>query len=120
PRFSTCPWTRTACESWPQRSSSGAAPEERSRTGGSRYRGTSVGASLRCWKGWGSSSNELGAEMNRCPWAKTGLSAGSEQEYVEDCPVCCCPHVIYVEVDEDGGKSEFRHCHPHLVRPGTP
>jgi hypothetical protein len=30
------------------------------------------------------------------------LSAGSEQEYVEDCPVCCCPNVIHVEVDEDG------------------
>jgi len=30
------------------------------------------------------------------------LSAGSEQKYVEDCPVCCCPNVIHVEVDEDG------------------
>jgi hypothetical protein len=30
------------------------------------------------------------------------LSAGSEQEYVEDCPVCCRPNVIHVEVDEDG------------------
>ena len=30
------------------------------------------------------------------------LSAGSEQEYVEDCPVCCCPNVIHVEVDQDG------------------
>jgi hypothetical protein len=30
------------------------------------------------------------------------LSAGSGQEYVEDCPVCCCPNVIRVEVDEDG------------------
>lgn len=29
-------------------------------------------------------------------------SAGSSQEYVEDCPVCCCPNVVYVEVDEDG------------------
>ena len=31
------------------------------------------------------------------------LSAGSAQEYVEDCPVCCCPNVIHVEIDEDGG-----------------
>ena len=31
------------------------------------------------------------------------LSAGSEQEYVEDCPVCCCPNVVHVEVDEVGG-----------------
>ena len=30
------------------------------------------------------------------------LSAGSSQEYVEDCPVCCCPNVIHVEIDEDG------------------
>lgn len=30
------------------------------------------------------------------------LSAGSVQEYVEDCPVCCCPNVIHVEFDEDG------------------
>jgi DNA-directed RNA polymerase subunit RPC12/RpoP len=30
------------------------------------------------------------------------LSAGSEQTYVEDCPVCCHPQVIHVEVDTDG------------------
>jgi hypothetical protein len=30
------------------------------------------------------------------------LSAGLNQEYVEDCPVCCCPNVIHVEVDEAG------------------
>ena len=30
------------------------------------------------------------------------LSAGSSQEYVEDCPVCCRPNVIHVEIDEDG------------------
>lgn len=29
-------------------------------------------------------------------------SAGLEQSYVEDCPVCCRPHRIRVEVDEDG------------------
>ena len=26
-------------------------------------------------------------------------SAGSRQNYVEDCPVCCNPNVIYVELD---------------------
>jgi hypothetical protein len=31
------------------------------------------------------------------------ISAGAEQEYVEDCPVCCRPNVIHVEVDEYGG-----------------
>lgn len=30
------------------------------------------------------------------------LSAGTSQEYVEDCPVCCRPNVIHVEVEEDG------------------
>lgn len=29
-------------------------------------------------------------------------SAGSHQEYVEDCPVCCRANVIHVELDEDG------------------
>jgi hypothetical protein len=30
------------------------------------------------------------------------LSGGSEQRFVEDCPVCCRPNVIHVEIDEDG------------------
>jgi DNA replicative helicase MCM subunit Mcm2 (Cdc46/Mcm family) len=30
------------------------------------------------------------------------LSEGVTQEYVEDCPVCCRPNVIHVEIDEDG------------------
>ena len=30
------------------------------------------------------------------------LSQGSTQKYVEDCPVCCRPNVIHVEVDENG------------------
>ena len=30
------------------------------------------------------------------------LSAGENQEYVEDCPVCCHPNVIHVEIDEGG------------------
>lgn len=29
------------------------------------------------------------------------MGAGQEQSYVEDCPVCCCPSVIHVYVDED-------------------
>lgn len=31
------------------------------------------------------------------------VSAGESQEYVEDCPVCCRPNVIRVEVDAGGG-----------------
>ncbi len=30
------------------------------------------------------------------------LSAGAHQQYVEDCPVCCRPNVVHVDVDEDG------------------
>lgn len=30
------------------------------------------------------------------------LPAGSAQEYVEDCPVCCSPNLLRVELDEDG------------------
>ena len=30
------------------------------------------------------------------------LSAGTSQEYVEDCPVCCRPNVIHIEIDDDG------------------
>ncbi len=30
------------------------------------------------------------------------LSAGTSQQYVEDCPVCCHPQVIRVEFDQDG------------------
>lgn len=29
------------------------------------------------------------------------LSAGSSQRYIEDCPVCCNPNEIFVEVGED-------------------
>jgi DNA replicative helicase MCM subunit Mcm2 (Cdc46/Mcm family) len=29
-------------------------------------------------------------------------SAGSSQEYVEDCPVCCNPNIVRVEIDVDG------------------
>lgn len=30
------------------------------------------------------------------------VSAGSRQSYVEDCPVCCNPNVIHVELDAEG------------------
>lgn len=32
-------------------------------------------------------------------------SAGSLQEYVEDCPVCCRANVIHVAIDEEGEAS---------------
>ena len=30
------------------------------------------------------------------------ISAGSHQDYVEDCPVCCPPMSLHVEIDHDG------------------
>jgi hypothetical protein len=30
------------------------------------------------------------------------LSAGRSQEYVEDCPVCCRPNVVHVEIEATG------------------
>ena len=41
-------------------------------------------------------------------------SAGSRQEYVEDCPVCCRPNIIRVEMDVEGafrvwGEAEQDH-----------
>jgi hypothetical protein len=33
------------------------------------------------------------------------LSAGSRQRYVEDCPVCCNPNVVHVQLDEYGTPS---------------
>lgn len=29
-------------------------------------------------------------------------SAGTEQQYVEDCPVCCHPNIIHVEFFDEG------------------
>lgn len=30
------------------------------------------------------------------------FSAGSHQRYVEDCPVCCRPNVVYLDIDAEG------------------
>ena len=30
------------------------------------------------------------------------VSAGSHQDYVEDCPVCCHPMRLHVDIDPDG------------------
>ena len=30
------------------------------------------------------------------------ISAGSHQDYVEDCPVCCHPMTLHVEISPDG------------------
>lgn len=35
------------------------------------------------------------------------VAAGSDQTYVEDCPVCCHPQVIRVQIDDDGEVSIF-------------
>ena len=35
------------------------------------------------------------------------VSQGEEQEYVEDCPVCCQANVIHIEVDDEGEISAW-------------
>ena len=30
------------------------------------------------------------------------LSVGSTQQYVEDCPVCCNPNLLFLTIDVDG------------------
>jgi hypothetical protein len=30
------------------------------------------------------------------------MSQGAYQQYVEDCPVCCRPNVIHVQIDGEG------------------
>jgi hypothetical protein len=38
-------------------------------------------------------------------------SAGREQEYVEDCPVCCSPNLLHVTIAPDGCASvQPRNC----------
>lgn len=34
--------------------------------------------------------------------APLDFSQGASQQYIEDCPVCCRPNVIHVEIDEQG------------------
>jgi DNA replicative helicase MCM subunit Mcm2 (Cdc46/Mcm family) len=36
------------------------------------------------------------------------LSAGARQDYVEDCPVCCCPNRLDVRLDEHGASISAR------------
>jgi hypothetical protein len=35
------------------------------------------------------------------------ITQGEEQEYVEDCPVCCQANVIHIEFDADGGVTAW-------------
>ena len=30
------------------------------------------------------------------------LAAGNRQEYSEDCPVCCRPHLLVLNIDQEG------------------
>ena len=30
------------------------------------------------------------------------VSAGADQDYVEDCPVCCCPNQVHVHIGRNG------------------
>lgn len=43
----------------------------------------------------------------RCAWCLQlneifiDISAGDEQDYVEDCQVCCRPNVVHIHIDEE-------------------
>ncbi len=41
-------------------------------------------------------------------------SAGSRQRYVEDCPVCCNPNEIHVEILDDGELRVWSHAEQDL------
>jgi len=36
------------------------------------------------------------------------LSQGFHQQFVEDCPVCCRPNVLSIEIDEENGAARIR------------
>jgi len=48
-----------------------------------------------------------------CPHCGEGATiavdpaGGSEQDYVEDCPVCCRPWLVHVRIDDDGAVSAW-------------
>jgi len=53
----------------------------------------------------GKLDEEAGYICNRCGEeivVPLDYSGGQSQQYVEDCPVCCNPNVIYVEFNPDG------------------
>jgi hypothetical protein len=35
------------------------------------------------------------------------LPASESQQFVEDCPVCCRPNIIHVEINESGGVQDW-------------
>lgn len=49
-----------------------------------------------------------GAVEATCPYCGEPVdlvvdpSGGATQEYIEDCPVCCRPWQVHVEVDDEG------------------
>ena len=50
-------------------------------------------------------NNEAGYICNSCGEeivVPLDHTEGQRQEYVEDCPVCCNPNIIFVEFDSDG------------------
>ena len=52
-------------------------------------------------------TNEVSAKTIGCPYCGEHIDVivdGSlpEQEYVEDCPVCCRPHVLRIFIEPDG------------------
>jgi hypothetical protein len=54
----------------------------------------------------------LDSRKTRCPWCGERFevlidASEGQTDYVEDCPVCCRPINMHVEVDGDGEVSGF-------------
>jgi hypothetical protein len=54
----------------------------------------------------------LDSRKTRCPWCGERFevlidASEGQTDYVEDCPVCCRPISMHVEVDGDGEVSGF-------------
>jgi len=50
---------------------------------------------------------ELSAQKVQCPYCGESIEvlidcSESQQDYIEDCQVCCCPIDFHVTIDQDG------------------
>ena len=56
--------------------------------------------------------NKVDAKDVQCPYCGESIEvlidcSVPEQDYIEDCQVCCCPINFYVTADEDGEATVF-------------
>jgi Cysteine-rich CPXCG len=55
----------------------------------------------------------LESQEYECPYCGESVEAlldlsGGDQQYIEDCPVCCRPIVFDLQVDDEGWKLHVR------------